>query len=157
MDRRKFLAATTTGVIATAGCTGFFADQSIRRAEDPWRDVESGTEDGTAYARGTCILPPGTYAVRESSLDLVGVFVAEIATDGTPIDFLVTDAGEFQRYTEGESFEYLGGSLLNVVDDSTQARLDSGSYRLVFDNTVHGRAEGDTNAQIDFALSVRGM
>ena len=157
--RRGLLAVTgSAAAAATAGCLGSFTDASsrVQRAEDPWRDIETGTEDGTAYRRGRVVLPDGTFAVEDISVETFAIFAVEFETAGTPVDFIIFRKGEFNRYTEGDSTEYHDGSALNTVRASKQTRLDPGEYQYVFDNTVYARASPDGQVEINFTAAARG-
>lgn len=141
--RSLWLALLLGAVVSVAGCTDP-TDQVL--AED------SGTAEVEAGQARTFELN----AEGDISLD----YEASVA-QGPDIDIFVLDSQNYQRYQNGEEFEYHPCSSLGTGSGSGTCDLVDGAWHLVLDNTDRGEASpatvstGSQTATVNYEFSAR--
>ena len=73
-----------------------------------------------------------------------------IVREGPEIDVIFMEDGEYSHFEDGNRFEYIPDlSSLASAGNEVSAKVPSGTYRLIFDNSNQGEASPPTNFSND--------
>lgn len=164
MDRRTFLGAgAATAVLGTAGCLDL-ASSAVEPEHRLSNDATDGIEEIDAATSqrlyGELDLSAGRYAAWSLSPRInTDLWVdVEILDGGGTLDVYLMDDGEYDRYRDGENFEYYQDvSAVEVQSESLFATIDGGEYRLVVANTGMFSTSPDGAIVVDFEAEIGDM
>ena len=144
------------GLASTAGCLGGGGDGNSGDGGDGSGDGGGGNSAPFPEATdvtdifldddGRLEIPPGEFEDYELEFPEGGALSYEFEnTAGFAIDVLLIRDGEFRYYEQGNRVNYNpANSTQGQTSGSSSARISSGNYHLVFDNTELANAQPPT-------------
>lgn len=154
MQRRTFFMTVSAGFFSVAGCTGASTDN-----DDPYAYEPGSLDQPEEVISDTVTVHQNGFKVWDwSPTESVPIEYNLTVRNGPNIDYVAFEKSEFEHYEDRVRARYISAaSDMNTARSHGTAKLPSGQYYFVIDNTSWGDAaphinEDDNAAEVEYEL-----